>query len=114
MFGMFSLSFWVIRALKREVVNFPMFELAGVPIRPLKYLDMPILTIACAPCMHAHDVYAHHDITRFAYDVNHVIMTSPAVASHSCHVKMSWHDVIGVCVVETPCHHHDLRCMGMT
>ena len=51
MFGMFSFAFWVIMAFKCEVVNFPKFELAGVPIRMFEYLDAPILIIACA--MHA-------------------------------------------------------------
>ena len=53
MFGMFSFAFWVIRALKCETVNFLKFESAGVPVRPIKYLDVPILIIAHAPCMHA-------------------------------------------------------------
>ena len=82
MFGMFLFAFWVIRALKCEVVNFPKFESAGVPIRPLEYLDVPILIIACAPCMCAHDVHAYRDVTRFAYDVNHVTMMS----QHSCSI----------------------------
>ena len=113
MFGMFSFAFWVIRALKCEVVNFPKFESAGVPIRPFKYLDVPILIIAHVPCMHACDAHAQHDVTRFTYDANHVTMMSPAFMFHSCHVEMRWHDVIGVHVVETPCH-HGLHCMGMT
>ena len=52
MFGMFSFAFWVIRTLKCEAVIFVKFELAGIPIRPFKYLDAPILIIADAPCMH--------------------------------------------------------------
>ena len=52
-FGMFSFAFWVIKALKYETVNFLKFESAGVPVRPIEYLDMPILVIAHAPCMHA-------------------------------------------------------------
>ena len=63
--------------------------------------------------MHAHDMHAHHDVTRFAYDVNHVTMMSPAFVFHSCQVGMRWHDVIGVCNGGTP-HHHGLHCMGMT
>ena len=113
MFGMFSFAFWLIRALKCEAVNFTKFKLAGVPIRLYKYLDMPILIIAHVLCMCAHDVNAQCDITRFAYDVNHVTMTSPAFAFHSCHVEMRWHDVIGIRIVGTP-HHHGSHCMGMT
>ena len=78
MFGMFLFAFWVIRALKCEVVNFPKFESAGIPVMPFEYLDVPILIIACAPCMHVHDMHAQHDIIRFAYDANHVTMMSPA------------------------------------
>ena len=58
MSGMFSFAFWVIRALQYEVVIFPKFESAGIPIRPYEYLDVLILIIACAPCMHVHDVHA--------------------------------------------------------
>ena len=105
MFVMFSFAFWEIRALKCEVVSFLKFESAGVPIRLFKYLSVPILIIACVPCMHAHDAHAHPDVTKFTYDVNHITMTSPAFAFHSCHVEMRWHDIIGVCVVGTPCHH---------
>ena len=83
MFGMFLFSFWVIMTLKCEVVNSVKFKLAVIPIRPLKYLDMPILIVAHAPCMYAHDVHAYREITRFAYDVNHVTMTSPAFVFHS-------------------------------
>ena len=113
MFGMFSFAFWVIRALKCVVVHFPKFELAGIPIRPFKYLDTPILIIARVPCTRMHDVHAQHDITRFAYDANHITMTSPAFAFHLCHVEMRWHDIIGVCIVGTPCHLGSHR-MGMT
>ena len=111
MFGMFSFAFWVIRTLKCELVNFLKFELAGVPARPFKYLSMPILIIACAPCKHASDAHAHHDITRFAYDVNHVTMMSPAFTFHLCHVEMRWHDIVSVCIVGTPCQHglHHIR-----
>ena len=111
--GMFLFAFWVIRALKCEEVNFVKFESAGVPARPFEYLNAPILIIAHAPCSHTHDAHAQHDITRFAYDVNHVTMMSPAFAFHSCHVEMRWHDIIGVCVVGTPCHHGSHH-MGMT
>ena len=112
MFGMFSFVFWVVRALKCEAVNFPRFESAGVPIRLFEYLDTPILIIACAPCTHAHDTHAQHNVTRCAYDVNHVTMMSPAFVFHSCHVEMRLHDIICVLVVGTP-HHHGLHHMGM-
>ena len=98
----YCLNFWVIKALKCEVVNFPKFKLAGIPIRPFKYLDAPILIIARVPCMCSCDVHAHHDITGFAYDVNHVTMTSPAFPFHSCNVEIMWHDVTGVHIVGKP------------
>ena len=112
MSGMFSFAFWVIRAIKCEVVNFPKFKLAGIPIRLLEYLDMPILIVVCAPCTRMHDAHAQCDVTRFAYDANHVTMTSPAFRFHLCHIEPRWHDVIGVCIVGTPCH-HGLHRMGM-
>ena len=96
MSGMFSFAFWVIRALKCEVVIFPKFQSAGVPVRPFGYLDTPILIIACAPCSRVCDEHAQRDITRFASCVNHVTMTSPVFAFHSCHVGMRWHDIISV------------------
>ena len=100
MFGMFLFAFWVIRALKCEVVNFVKFKLAGVPVRPFEYLDVPILIIACAPCTCMRNMHAHCDITRFTYDVYHVTMTSPAFTFHSCHIERRWHNVISVHVVE--------------
>ena len=112
MFGMFLFAFWVIWMLKCEAVNFPKFKLAGVPIRPFEYLGVPILIIAHTPCMHMSYVHAHHDVTRFAYDTNHVTMTSRAFVFHLCHVEMRWHDVISVCIVGTSCH-HCLHHMGM-
>ena len=112
MFGMFLSSFWVISTQKGEAVNSPKFELAGVPIRPIKYLDIPISLRSCVPCMHAHDTHAHHDITRFTYVANHVTMTSPAFTFHLCHIGLMWHDVIGVHVVGTT-HHHGSHHMGM-
>ena len=113
MSGMFSFAFWVIRALKCEAVIFPNFESAGIPIRPFEYLDVPILIIACVPCMCACDTHAQHDITRFAYEWNHVTMTSSVFAFHLCHIGMRWHDVIGVRIVGSPCH-YGLHRMGMT
>ena len=112
MFGMFLFVFWVVCALKCEAVNFLKIKLAGIPVRPFKYLSVPILNIACVPCMCVHDAHAHHDSTRFAYDVNHVTMMSPVFTFHSCHVGMRWHDIIGVHVGGTPCH-HGLHHMGM-
>ena len=86
MFCMFSFAFWVIKALKCEAVNFLKFESAGIPIRAFEYLSMPILTIVCVPCMCVHDVHAHHDVTRFAYDADHITMMSPVFAFHLCHI----------------------------
>ena len=62
--------------------------------------------------MHVHNAHAHHDVTRFAYDANHITMMSPTFTFHSCHVGMRWHDVIGVHIGGTP-HPHGLHCMGM-
>ena len=112
MFGMFLFEFWVIRPLKCEVVNFPKFKLAGIPVRPFEYFDAPILTIAHVPCMCVRDMHSHHDVKRFAYDANHITMTSPAFMFHLCHVEKTWHDIIGVCVVGTP-RLHGLHNMGM-
>ena len=113
MFGMFLFALWVIRILKCEAVNFLKFESAGIPVRPFEYLSVLILIIACAPCMHACDAHAHCDVTRFAYDANHVTMMSPAFVFYLCHVEIRWHDVIGVGIVGTPCP-HGLHHMGMT
>ena len=58
------------------------------------------------------DAHSQRDVTRFAYDANHVTMMSPAFTVHLCHFEMRWHDVIGVHIVGTPSHcgsHH----MGM-
>ena len=112
MFGMFLFAFWVIKTINCEAVNFLKFELMGIPIRWFEYLSTLILNIAHVPCMHVCDVHAHHDITRFAYDANHVTMTSPVFAFHSCHIEMRWHDVTSVRVVGTP-HHHGSHPMGM-
>ena len=80
MFGMFSFAFWVIRTLKCEVVNFPKFKSAGIPVRPFEYLGAPILIIACSPCTCVSNVHAHHDVTKFACDANHVTMMLPGFA----------------------------------
>ena len=88
MFGMFSFAFWVFSTQKCEAVKFPKFKSACVNAMPLKYLGMPFLIVAHAPCMHVDDVHAHHDITRFTYDANHITMTSPVFTFHSCHVRM--------------------------
>ena len=95
-----------------EAVSFLKFKSAGIPVRPFEYLSAPILLKAHAPCMHVHNVHAHHDVTRFTYDANHVTMMSPVFMFHLCHVGMRWHDIIGVCIGGTP-HHHGLHCMGM-
>ena len=113
MSGMFPLAFWVIRTLTCEAVIFPKIQSAGVLARPFEYLDAPILLIARAPCSRTRDAHAQHDVTRFASCVNHVTMTSPAFAFHSCHVGMRWHDVISVRIGGTPCH-YGLHRMGMT
>ena len=114
MFGMFSFAFWVIWALKCEVVNFIKFKSAGAPVRPFKYLDMTILIIARAPCMCMHNAHAHRDVTRHAYDANHITLILPGFTFHSCHhVETRWHDVISVYIVGTPCD-HGLHHMGMT
>ena len=110
---MFLFPLWEIRTLKCEVVNFLKFKLTGVPIRWFIYLSVPILFVAHVPCTHVLNVHAHHDVTRFTGDVNHITMMSAAFAFHSCHVGMRWHDVIGVQVVGAPCHHASHH-MGMT
>ena len=110
---MFSFAFWVIRTLKCGAVNFPKCQSAGVPVRPYGYLGAPILIIARAPCLRACGAHAQRDVTRFASCVNHVTMTSPAFAFHSCHVEMMWHDVTSVRILGTPRHYGSHR-MGMT
>ena len=71
----------------------------GVHIRPFKYFSVLISIIAHASCMNMRDAHAHHDVTRFAYDANHVNMMSPAFAFHSCHIEMRRHDLNSVCIV---------------
>ena len=96
MFGMCLFACWVFSTQKCKVVIFSKFKSAYMHARPLGYLDALFLHRAHAPCMCRHIVHARHDITRFAYDVHHVIMTSLAFAFHSCHIGMRWHDIIGV------------------
>ena len=55
MFGMFSSAFLVTSSGNCEAAYFLKFELACIPVRPFKYLAMPILLIACAPCMNVHE-----------------------------------------------------------
>ena len=95
MFGMFSFAFCVFSTHKCEAVNFLEFWSACVNARPHRYFGVLFLIIACAPCTFS-DAHANHDVTRFAYDANHVTMTSPAFAFHLWHGGMRLHDVIGV------------------
>ena len=100
---MFLFAFWVISTQKCEAANFHKFKSAGIPIRPFKYLGMSILIKAHVTCMHTSDMHAHHDVTRFAYDANHITMMSLAFVFHLCHIGMMWDDIIGVWIVGTPC-----------
>ena len=61
----------------------------------------------------AHTTHMPNVTSQGLHMINHVTMTSPAFAFHSCDVETRWHDVIGVRVVETPCY-HGLHRMGMT
>ena len=83
MFGMFWSAFWVFSTQKCEAVIFAKFRLACMHTRKLDYLDTLVLHRACAPFMHAHIAHARCEITRFAYNVNHIIMTSSVF--HSLH-----------------------------
>ena len=95
MFGMFL--FWVFSTSECEAVIFAKFELACVHPRPLDYLDDAlVLHRPHEPCMCTGIAHARHEITRFAYNVNHIIMMSLAFVFHSCHIGMRWHDIIGV------------------
>ena len=120
MFGMFSFAFWVIRALKCGAVNFPKFESAGIPVRPFKYLDAPILIIARAPCMHMHDAHAQCDVTRiicshcrntrsswFASHGDDVGMISSC--SHRIHIALMMSSRLGHDVIATHVN-HDCSC----
>ena len=112
MFGMFLFAFWVFSTQNCEAVIFTQFKLACMHARPLEYLDMLFLHRACVPCTCVCIAHARCDVTRFAYNASHIIMTSSAFAFHSCHIGMRWHDVISVSVAWTPCH-HGLLCIGM-
>ena len=48
--------------------------------------------------MHAQTSHTLSNVTSlgFAYNVNHVIMTSSAFMFYPCHIGMWWHDVTGV------------------
>ena len=95
MFGMFSFAFQVCSTQKCEVVIFSKFEPACVHARPLRYLDVRYkLEHMCHACVC--DAHARCDVTRFTYNVNHVIMMSSAFVFYSCHILLRWHDVIGV------------------
>ena len=98
---MFSFAFWVISTHECEPVNFPEFELVGIPVRPFEYLGMPISLRACALCTCKHNMHAHHDITRFTYDASYVTVTSPAFVFHSFQIGMWWHGFISVHIVGT-------------
>ena len=78
------------------------FGLACVHVRPLNYLYTQVLHRAHAPCMCVHIAYARHDVTRFTYNANHIIVTSAAFAFHSCHVGKRWHASL---VFALPEHH---------
>ena len=84
MFGMFLFAFQIFSTWRCEAVIFPKFESACVHARPLRYLDMPYIFKAHAPCMCTCDVHARCDVTRFAYNVNHIIMMSSVSMFHSC------------------------------
>ena len=86
----------VLTTTKCEVVIFAWFESACVCARPVGYLEMPYLFGVHVLCTYMHIMHARHDITRFPYDVNHVIILSAALAFHLCHIGMWWHDVISV------------------
>ena len=112
MFGMFLFAFWTFRTQKCEVVMFSKFKSACLHSRPLRYLDVPYLYRAHAPCMHTHVMHGRNDVMRFTYNVIHIIMMSLEFTFHSCHVGIRWHDVIGACISLTPCHHGSL-CISM-
>ena len=50
-----------------------------------------IMVITKKLASHVHDAHAHHNITRFTYDTNHVTMMSPAFMFHLCHVDVRLH-----------------------
>ena len=49
--SMFPFAFWVFSTQKCEAVNFPKFESGCIHARPLRYLGMQLIIIACAPCL---------------------------------------------------------------
>ena len=79
---MFLFAFWVISTQKCVVVNFHKFKSAGIPIRPFKYLGMPILIKAHVPCTCTCSMHAHHDVTRFVLE-NHQVWVVPPNGGHS-------------------------------
>ena len=94
MFGMFYFAFWVFGTWKCEVVIFTKFKSACMHARPLDFLDMLFLHRAHTPCMCTHVVHARCNVTRFAYNTNHIIMMASAFMLHSCHIGMRWHDAL--------------------
>ena len=95
-FDMFWFAFWVFSTQQCEAVIFTKFGSACAHARPLNYLDVLVLHRACSPCMCMHVMHARHDVTRFTYNANHVIMILSAFVFHFCDVGMRWHNVIGV------------------
>ena len=53
---------------------------------PLDYLDMLDLHRAHVPFMGTCVMHARNDVTRFAYNMNHVIMMSVAFTFHLWHI----------------------------
>ena len=96
MFGMFSFAFQVLSTGKCEAAIFAKFKSACMHTRPHRYLYTVYIFRGHVPCMCAHAAHARCDVTRFAKNVNHIIMTSSAFMFHLRHVGMMWHDVIGV------------------
>ena len=95
MFGMLF-AFWVFSTQKCETFIFAKFGLTFMHVSPLNYLDTQFCREhMCHTCTH---MSCMHNVTLlgFTYNVNHVIMTSPVFAFHSCHKEMRWYDIIGV------------------
>ena len=93
MFGMFLFASWVIRTPKCEAVIFPKFWLACMHASLVQYISMPKVLRVHMQCMHTHVVHAQCD---FAYNVNHVCMTSLEFTFHLYHKGLKSYDVIGV------------------